>query len=224
MSSLDDRVPDGNVVPTSGPRIILVDTNCFLRLYHSPLRPFLGEVIGGYKLLTLAALVSEFLRSPRLQELYAWVIVDVKAEDITKAALQPTAAEAQSIASERAGHKDYVQSVIETYCQNKAIPIRSVSGCDLDLLATAIVFESIIATDEWPLRLVVDDLMSVAGEYNIATFTSLDLLNLFEKSGKLTPDERRSTIKSWLRYDEKLPREWRADYQKYFGELPPRLG
>lgn len=46
---------------------LLIDTNAFLRLYFSPVLPLLGEVIGGYKLMTLESLVGEFLRSDRLK-------------------------------------------------------------------------------------------------------------------------------------------------------------
>ncbi|MES2040385.1 MAG: hypothetical protein V4495_21405 [Pseudomonadota bacterium] len=205
------------------PRLVLVDTNCFLRLYHSPVRPFLGEIVGGYKLLTLNTLIQEFHRSKRLQEFYAWLMPDIKAEDLSKVAIQTTIGENASIKQERIDHEGYVQSVISLHCQKENTSIRSLSGRDLDLLATAIVMEAVVATDEWPLRLVVNDLMSVAGEYEMGLFSSVDMLHLLEVDGKLTPDDRKMTIKSWLRYEEKLPREWREVYRRLFGEQPPSL-
>jgi len=32
------------------PKLVIVDTNCYVRLYYSPLRPILGQVVGGYPL------------------------------------------------------------------------------------------------------------------------------------------------------------------------------
>ncbi|MHA6891406.1 hypothetical protein [Ralstonia pseudosolanacearum] len=203
--------------------LIFVDTNCFLRLYHSPVHPFLGATIGTYRILTLAALIDEFRASDRLMTEYAWVDKAMKGEDLLRAALQLTDQDASDIDEERALLRGYVNSILEDHCRGKGIPVRSLSGRDLELLATAVVFEATIASDEWPLAFVVDDLMSVEGEYDIGVFTSLDVLRLMETEGRITAEERRDTVLSWLRFGEKLPRDWQTLYVKLFAERPPAL-
>jgi hypothetical protein len=183
----------------------------------------MGEIIGSFKLLTLETLIDEFLKSKRLQDLYAWAIADVRAENLKKISLQLTAKEKANVKEELDLHEQYVQEVIEKYCVERNIAVRSLSRRDLELLSTTIAINAIVATDEWPLRLVVKDLISVEGEYQIDTIASLDILHLLESDGKLTGEERRQTVISWIRYDEKLPRGWEADYKQLFGESPPTL-
>lgn len=63
------------------PTIVVVDTNCFIRLLFSPLRPVLGATFGGYQLMTLADLVAECGPGTEVAERHAWLLEpDVQAE------------------------------------------------------------------------------------------------------------------------------------------------
>ncbi|MDB5824752.1 MAG: hypothetical protein JWR21_3456 [Herminiimonas sp.] len=205
-------------------RIVLVDTNSFLRLYHSPVVPFLGQEAAGYRLLTLATLIDEFRSSPRLMNDYAWVAKAMTGEDLQKAAVKLTAAESALVHAESKFQKQYANRILEAHCLDKNLKIvRSLSGRDVQLLATAIVLGAVIATDEWPLKFVVDDLMSVEGDYDIDVISSLDVLKSLEADGRLSRAERISTVRSWLRFGECLPTKWREIYSQLFGEGAPSL-
>ncbi len=207
------------------PRLVLVDTNTFLRLYHSPVMPFLGRVVGNYQLLTLSTLIDEFRNSKRLMRDYAWVAATMKSENLAEASIELSAANVALIGEENKILAPYANSILENHClKNRLDIIRSLSGRDSELLATAVVLEAVIATDEWPLKFVVDDLMIDADEYNIAVITSLDVLKVFELNKLITRDERISTVKAWLNYNEMLPNKWREDYLSLFAERAPSLG
>lgn len=209
----------------AGNRIVLVDTNCYLRLYYSPVKPFLGQVVKCYRLLTLKILVDEFLNSPRLKREYAWLEGTVRSEDLKQIALPLTSDEQSSVSEIMIEHRDYVDALLEDYCNGQSIDYpKRLSHCDLELLATAIEKEAIIATDEWPLAYVVNDLMSVPDDgYNIGILTSIDILYLLECANKLPHEETIKTVRSWMQNDEKLPRKWRFRYKQLFGEDAPTL-
>lgn len=199
-------------------RIVLVDTNSFLRLYHSPVLPLMGQDIGGYRLLTLESLVDEFLNNPTLTMGYPSVASGPKHDDLTKAKLKLRMASKNSVENEVKQLRPYAKSLLESYCNKLKINIRSLSSRDLELLATTVELKGIMATDEWPLRLVAKDLMEDQDEYEIGICHSLELLQLLESNGKLTPEDRRKTVRSWILYREKLLRGWESEYQRLFGE------
>jgi hypothetical protein len=205
-------------------RYVLVDTNCFLRLYQSPVLPFLGRTLGGYHLVTLPFLIDEFLESNKLRNKYAWLEQTVRSEDLTKIAIvlsEPVKKEIDDIVGT---HSDYVNGVIADHCAQRNIIVRQLSPEDCELLATAIVLKAVIATDEWPMDLAVTDLLSEPEDnYCIEVFSSVHVLHLLEAAELITADERKATIKSWLQNDEKLRRDWRTVYQQLFGEFPATL-
>jgi hypothetical protein len=49
----DNPKAQGQTWMSDQPKLVIVDTNCYVRLYFSPLRPILGQVVGGYHLVTL---------------------------------------------------------------------------------------------------------------------------------------------------------------------------
>lgn len=199
-------------------RLILVDTNCFLRLYHSPVLPLMGQDIGGYQLVTLECLVNEFLDSPNLTQSYPWVDSEPTRSDLINAKLNLRGATKTAISTTKSSLAPYAKSLLELHCKRKAITPRSLSGRDLELLAASIVLKGVLATDEWPLRHVAQDLMEDQDECQIGLFDSLELLHLLETNERLRPDERRKTVQSWIRYDEKLLRGWQNNYLRLFGE------
>ncbi|CRY38888.1 hypothetical protein [Burkholderia pseudomallei] len=203
-------------------RLLLVDTNCFLRIYHSPLRPFLGTDVGGYRILTLGSLLEEFRQSQRLDHEYAWVAADLALEEANGALPNLPDHDREDVANEIRQLRPYAKAFLERHCAREGIPPKSLSSRDLKLLATAAVFDAAIASDEWPLKLIVEDLTS-EDDYQIEIVTSLHVLHLLELAGRLDANERRNTVTSWLRCDEKLPRAWRELYRQLFGERAPTL-
>ncbi|MFM8821929.1 MAG: hypothetical protein ACKOD8_00975, partial [Limnohabitans sp.] len=59
--------------PTS-PIIVVVDTNCFIRLLFSPLRPVLGATFSGHKLMTLIKLAKECGPGTAVAERNPWLL------------------------------------------------------------------------------------------------------------------------------------------------------
>lgn len=203
------------------PRIVLVDTNCFLRLYSLPKLPFWGA-IGSYRLVTLPSLVNEFFSGARLNNEYAWVDKKFRAEDKSEVVLTLDGAQHATMRGEVDALHDYADNLLYEYCHQRNISIRTLSRNDLELLATAVVLRAIIATDEWPLKLVVEDLTRNNDEddYGIEVFTSVHMLKLLEDGQFLPAEERRATMKSWLRSGEALHRDWNRDYKQLFKEEP----
>jgi hypothetical protein len=186
------------------------------------LRPFLGAQVGGYRMLTLRSLIEEFRQSPRLDREYAWVAADLAFERENGTLPDLPDHDREDVAKEIRQLRPYATAFLERHCARENIPPKSLSSRDLELLATAAVFDGVIASDEWPLKLIVEDLRS-EDDYKIEIITSLEVLHILEQAGRLSADDRRNTIVSWLRCDEKLPRAWRELYQQLFGARAPTL-
>lgn len=56
------------------PTYLVVDTNCFIRLLFSPLRPVLGSTFAGYKLVTLSELANEVGPGTEVVERNPWLL------------------------------------------------------------------------------------------------------------------------------------------------------
>lgn len=203
-------------------RLVILDTNCFVKLYHSPVLPFLGQLAGGYNLMTLTCLIDEFKRSDRLQSEYAWLNRKVAAEDLDKIAIKLSADQIVAVAESIEIDCAYSRDWLSEYCNNHAVKVkRTLSDPDSELLATAIVLKAIIATDEWPLQRVIDDLMSVEGEYEIGVITSVHILKALEQGQYLSRETRIATVKAWVQFNEPLPHNWKAIYKQLFDESAP---
>ncbi|MEC4718112.1 hypothetical protein RY831_03065 [Noviherbaspirillum sp. CPCC 100848] len=196
---------------------LLIDTNAFLRLYFSPVLPLLGEVIGGYKLMTLESLVGEFLRSDRLKTKYASVAVDPKLSDLTTAQMKLRGTTKSRVDKERQELLPYARALVDAE-RRKGNNLTPPTREDVDLLATAVVLKGGLATDEGALRFVAHDLMEDPDSYPISLFSSLEVLHLLEANGRLTANDRRATVQKWIREDELLPKNWRSDYKRLFDE------
>lgn len=206
------------------PRFILVDTNCFIRLYQSPVLPLLGQDIGGFRLLTLAALADEFNNNPNLQKLYPWMVSGPKANDLKNAKLILSGINKRKVTSEQQAVRFYARALLVAHSNKQGIsPPKSLSSRDVELLATTIVLEGVIATDEWPLALVANNLKEDPS-YKIEVFDSIKVLHLLESNKKISAEARRNTVETWVRLREKLPRNWRITYEHLFGESADLLG
>lgn len=200
-------------------RLVLVDTNCFLRLYSSPVMPLLGEVVGGYHLLTLQSLIDEFMTSPRLTGDYKWVTVAPKGTDLTAGALILSSVAKGRVTKQKAELKPYVDAFVRNMNAKKRMSLTPLSRRDLDLLATAVVMKAIIATDERALQEVAFDLMEDKASYQIDVLNSFQMLHFLENNGRLDSSARRNTVDAWIKLKERLPMGWRSKYEELFGEV-----
>lgn len=205
-------------------KIVLVDTNCFIRLFHSSARPIFGLDIGGYKLLTLNCLIKEYLESPDLIERFPWIAKEPRVSELKNAKLKLRAANKQGVQRNIKELKPYTKAFLETKCKKEKIETKSLSKEDLELLATCVTIKCLLATDEWPLRLVAADLMEDPEEYEIGILNSLELIHLFELNGLIDAKQRRITVDAWVRQKEKLLRGWQHEYQRLFSESAEVLG
>jgi hypothetical protein len=99
------------------------------------------------------------------------------------------------------------------------VKLRELSAADAKALAAADVLDAAPATDEWPLRLVAETLLG--GTDGVQLFSSVGLMHLMERAGKLTRGMRIETMRSWLVSGELLHRDCRDEYRNCFGEEPP---
>ena len=201
----------------SQPTIVLVDTNCFLRLYYSPVRPLLGRVFGSRQLMILDSLNKEFERSPELTAAYPWLTNSPEDEERAGAILKLREPTKNRVKKAGELWRSEAESEMVRYCAAQNIDIRLLSRTDVEVLATSDVLDCELATDEWPMRHVYRVLM---GSDPLST---IDVLHLMEAAGALNADQRRGAIESMLRSREKLPRGWEQVYDRLFGEAPPTL-
>lgn len=154
---------------------------------------------------------------------YAWLEQDIATMDHEAFSMPLTAEDKTDIAIEIGQLGPWGNKLLEGHCKKEEIKLRGLSKRDIHLLATAAVVEGVIARDEWPLKLVIDELTRDDDDYRIEIVTSIDMLYLLETNGQITDEERVATVRSWLLYEEKLPRGWGEIYLRLFGQQPPRL-
>lgn len=205
------------------PKLLIVDTNAFLRLYSSPVFPLLQQQLGDYQLLTLQSLIKEFQDSTRLVGQYPAVAKNPKLANLQSAALKLSNVSKNQISKRIKELRPIANNFLEDYCDtNNVVVFRQLSSCDVELLATAVVTRATIATDEWPLRKVVEYLLEDEDvTYSIALMSSIEVLALLEQNGKISKDQRIETVQKWIDDGENLLRGWRSRYAELFGEPAP---
>lgn len=202
-------------------RLVLVDTNCLIRVYFSPLRPVLSQPAAGYELKTLQALADELKHIANRRNEFFWLAVKEIQDDVNLAVLPLTKAQTQAIDQEATDIRRQGNALLQVYCQQQSTNLRQLSAADAKVLGAALELSIAMATDEWPLRHVA----SIYGYYDdgrpVELFSSVELIALLEKEGLLTKDERKRTYADWLKFGENLLRESPQIYFKTFGEYPP---
>lgn len=199
-------------------RFVIVDTNCFLRLYYSPVRPLLGGTFGGYRLVTLQRLVAESCSGPRISNEYAWALnEDAVKEELKKAALRLREPKKGHVKRDTGLVRKVGNGLLKQYCLQEAIRPRELSLVDAELLATAMQLDGIVASDEWPLRHVGERY----GDEPVPFLTSVEVLHVLESAGALAAEARISVVRDWLRAGEKLHRDWRDAYRRCFNDGVP---
>lgn len=206
-------------MPANKPRLVIVDTNCFVRLYMSPVRPLLGSVVGGFKLMTLTELKLETSLRSNVRERHPWMgAVDIQA-DLDGACLKLREPKKGKIEQAARVARTTGNGLLAAHCASHGIPLlRELSLTDARALAATDVLDASLATDEWPLRLVATSMgMGDPGQL----FSSVELLHLLATVGSLGRDERIQTVRVWIQQAEALQRGWEARYAELFGEAPP---
>jgi|TARA_B100001105_G_scaffold193316_1_gene157363 hypothetical protein len=199
------------------PTIVVVDTNCFIRLLFSPLRPVLGATFGGYLLMTLADLVGECGPGTEVAERHPWLLEpDVQAE-LQKNCLKLREPKKTDMANLAKQFRSNGNSRLRKHCEAKKLKkIRELSRADVNALAAAQVLGGPLATDEWPLTMVANEQSDVP-----LVLTSVAIVHLIEKDGKISREQRIEVVANWVKHGEKLPDDWRDQYKALFGEEPP---
>lgn len=201
-------------------KLVLVDTNCLIRVFFSPLSSVLGQPASGYELKTLESLANELKNIAKRRNEYAWLGNKAILADVNSAILPLSQAQQQLIEHDAAGIQQQGNSILLAYCKANNIPTRALSRTDARVLAATLELNSAMATDEWPLR-------RVAAAYNyddgnsIQLFSSVELIALLENEGLLSKGERKKIYADWLKFGEQLLRESGKIYYELFGEMPP---
>lgn len=208
-------------MPEVANKLVLVDTNCLIRVYFSPLRPVLSRPASGYELKTLQTLADELKNIANRRDEFAWLSAKAIQDDVDLAVLPLTKTQAQAIDQEAAGIRKQGNGMLQSHCQTQGINLRQLSSADARVLAAALELSIAMATDEWPLRHVA----LAYGFYDDGTpvemFSSVDLIAFLEKEGLLTREDRMRTYADWLKFGECLLRDSPQIYFKSFGEYPP---
>lgn len=203
-------------------KLIVVDTNCLVRIYFSDLRPILGKPVSGYTLKTLSGLAQELKNlASRRGDLY-WLTSPIIQTEVEAAAIQLTRAQTKAVDDGARGIQQFGNGELLRYCQSQQIiKIRALHRNDAKALSAALELGAALATDEWPLRYVAD-LYDGDDEGNpLQLFSSVELIELLEREGQITRAERIKIYADWLRNGESLLRETPEIYQRLFNEKAP---
>lgn len=203
------------------PQIVVVDTNCYVRLLHSPVRPLLGQVVAEYKLMTTADLAAESLATSGLGGRQAWLAAPEIRAELAAATLRFREPKASRLLAEALGFRQSANALLRGECRARGIVARSVSMADARAWAAATLVEGVLATDEWPLRFAASRIdMDDAGN-KLAVASTIDTMYLLERSGRLASAQRVEMMRSWKLSGEALHREADADYRRLFQADPP---
>lgn len=200
---------------SSPPKKIIVDTNCYIRLYCSPVRPIMGHKFGGHQLFTITELKLETDLNTDVIARNPWMAnADIQTE-LAAACLKFREPKKSNIADVARTTRKMGNLLLRKYCTDQNTErLRTLSAADCAALATADVLDACLATDEWPLRLVAENAET-------ELFTSVGILHLMECTGSLTKEARVETVRSWCLTNEALLRGWELEYRNLFGEEPP---
>jgi hypothetical protein len=205
-------------MPTS--KLVVVDCNCLVRLYFSPIRPLLCRPIGGYEFKTLSELAGE-LRSLARGERHGWLSSPVILSEVDGAAITLTSKQRVSIDAHAPTIRRHGESLLREYSVKKNLKtIRNLSHADAVALTAAIELGAALATDEWPLRKVAGTVDADDDGNSVQLLSSVQMLHMAEKEGLITRDDRTKTYRDWINYRE-LYQNASEEYFELFGERPP---
>jgi len=182
---------------------ILVDSNAYFRLAQS-IHPLLNTEFGDkrYCLYCIKELQDEYNRSSRLKNAFSWVNGPEYVENRSHV-LEVSKEEKSEIRRAYDFIFDYARSVHP-----------GVSKIDVLCLAHAEQLRIPVVTDDEEMR-------TVAGEYGITTYKTLELLKLMLDCRYIGIEKIREVAAYWTYLNDK-PKDFTMDYKKLFGEAPPK--
>jgi rRNA-processing protein FCF1 len=202
-------------------KLVVVDTNCLVRMYFSPVRPLMGRAVAKYALMTLAQLAAE-LRSLATRQEHAWLSDPVILAEVDAAVLRLTRKQLATVDLHVPPLRKRAEKFLREHCvaTNRRM-IRNLSKVDETALVAAIALDAALATDEWPLRLFSGQVEADDNGNSVELLSSVELLHLVEKEGLTTRAERISTYRAWVQYGE-FCEDASTVYRKLFKEQPPK--
>ena len=120
------------------PTLLVVDTNCFIRLLFSPLRPVLGSTFAGYRLVTLVELADEVCAGTEVVERHPWLLdADVQRE-LAGNCLKLREPKKSTMFREAKRLRSEGNTLLRKYCTDKNLDkVRELSAADAKALAAA---------------------------------------------------------------------------------------
>lgn len=203
-------------------QVVIVDTNCFVRLYFSSLRPMLGVEVAGHRLMTIRELADETRQSTGLTVRHPWLAGGDVQSDLSAAILELTENDERQYDEDAEHYRVLGDEYLRRYCMARQLEeIRQLSAADAKALAIALDRGCLLATDEWPLREFSQFVEPDEHGQRITVLSSLQVLKLFLDDARMSMAELRTTVRGWLLNDERLPRHWQSEYHHLFNEAPP---
>lgn len=197
--------------------LLVVDTNCFIRLLFSPLRPVLGSTFAGYRLVTLVELADEVGPGTEVVERNPWLLEPAVQEELQRNCLKLREPKKSAMLNEAKRLRSEGNTLLRKYCNDKNLDkVRELSAADAKALAAAQAVGGLLATDEWPLTFVAERASDVQ-----TVLTSVAVVHLMETDGKISREQRVAVVTGWVKSGEKLPKQWAQQYKQLFGEEPP---
>jgi hypothetical protein len=182
---------------------ILVDSNAYFRLAQD-IHPLLNVAFGKnrYCLYVIKELQDEYNRSSRLINTFRWVN-DPEYVDNRSNVLVVTRDEKSEIKRSYDFILDYVRNVHP-----------GVSRIDVLCLAHAEQLHIPVVTDD-------GDMQTVAREYDIATYKTLELLKLMLDCGFINIERVRKIAARWIHFNDE-PKDFVVHYRRLFSEASPK--
>lgn len=223
MSENPDPCPhEAHTCAEAARRLVVVDTNCFVRLYFSPLRPLLGRTVMGHRLVTLRELAEETRHRSGLTLRHPWLGSSEVQKDLSAAIVVLTPEEDQRYEEDALYYRREGDDFLERLCRSRGLEsLRQLSHADAKAIAVAIDKGYALATDEWPLRAFSQFIEPDESGNPLQLFTSLELLKLFVEGGDLDAAAVRATVRQWLQNSERLPQDWPSQFRRLFASDPP---
>ncbi len=173
----------------SSPATILLDTNAYLRLGYS-LHPLLAKHFGSkgnrLKLRLTGSFLSEYSRSPRIQNKFPWVNQPEYINDRKKGRLRVPEAS-----------KPQIKRASNYLWQFRMDQGLTASRVDVNILAHGYVLDIVVVTDD-------KDMKVVGEEFEIQIMGVFDLLKLMFECDRATPENIKA-LAGYLEYIKDTP-------------------
>lgn len=181
---------------------ILVDSNAYFRLARD-IHPLLGVEIceQKYCFYIIDGFEEEYLRSSRLKTKFNWVN-DEQYKNNRDKEIHRSKKEKEQIVAAR-------EFMADTAIEREL----TTSPVDVEALATAYVLKIPIVTDDAGMN-------DLANEYGISVISSLETMRRLKECGRIDMDVVRAIAGYWKWLGD-LPRNFKNDYKRLFGEEPP---